>query len=531
MSPLKRIAPPLIYLALYQLADLASVGHDTSGLFTTPWNAAPALSIALILRYGWSWLPYVLISPLLAGLIEPDPQAAFWQMLIRAIAESLGGVICLLMLKGRSPDLLQLRGVLRLLLAAGCAAALIAGTRSLEILLTVSPPFWQGLAMSGELWLAHLVAILSIVPAALLLDRSMLRHWRLDLTATGEAILQAGALLLIAWEVFGRFVNAEIHFFYLLFLPFAWIAARHGQKGVALALGALYLAPVATDILFGHKDMMIVELQIRLGVLAVTSLLFGALVAERRQAAIRMQERQTELAHFQRLNVGWEMASALAHELNQPLTAAMNLTQAALRLLKAPNPDLERTAEVMGKSVDRIERVGQIIHGLRDFMRKGELTLSKIMPASIVEDALRLVSAEASAAGVTMAASGLTQLPPVMADRTQVVQVLVNLLRNAIQALASAKSANPQISVFGKTVEDMIEIAVADNGPGLAPEVMDRLFEPFVTTKASGMGLGLSISKSILEAHEGRLWAENAPSGGAIFRLTLPLAGRSADNA
>lgn len=531
MAFLKRVPALVVYLVLYQLADVVSVAHEFLGLTATPWNAAPALSVAFLLRFGWNWLPYVLISPLLAGLIEPSPQAALWTMLIRAIAESLGGVICLLILKGRSPDLLQLRGVLRLLAGAGCASALIAGTRALEFLLAASPPFWQGLTQGAVLWLAHLVAILSIVPVVLLLDRSMLRHWRFDLTATGEAVLQAGALLLIAWEVFGRFVNAEIHFFYLLFLPFAWIAARHGQKGVAIALGALFLAPVATDMIFGHKDQMIVELQIRLGVLAVTSLLFGALVAERRQAAVRMQERQAELAHFQRLNVGWEMASALAHELNQPLTAAMNLTQAAQRLLKAPNPDLERTAEVMGKSVDRIERVGQIIHGLRDFMRKGELTLSKIMPASIVEDALRLVSAEASTTGVTMAASGLAQLPPVMADRTQVVQVLVNLLRNAIQALATAKTANPHISVSGRKADDMIEIAVADNGPGLAPQIMERLFEPFVTTKASGMGLGLSISKSILEAHEGRLWAENATSGGAIFHLTLPLAGRNADNA
>jgi two-component system sensor kinase FixL len=166
------------------------------------------------------------------------------------------------------------------------------------------------------------------------------------------------------------------------------------------------------------------------------------MVDERRRQETLMAERQLELAHFQRLNVGWEMASALAHELNQPLTAAMNLSQAALRFLTAPSPDLDKTASTLRLSIDRIERVGQIIHGLRDFMRKGELTLSRNLPADMATDALQLVQAEAKAAGISLQAAGLAALPPVLADKTQIVQVLVNLLRNAVQALSQAKPPN-----------------------------------------------------------------------------------------
>jgi C4-dicarboxylate-specific signal transduction histidine kinase len=339
-----------------------------------------------------------------------------------------------------------------------------------------------------------------------------------------ETLLQGAALVIIAWEVFGRFANEEVHFFYLLFLPFAWIATRHGQHGSALALAVIYLAPVVSDRLVGHREPAIVELQIRLGVLAMTSLLFGALASERRSSEARVLARQTEIAHFQRLNVGWEMASALAHELNQPLTAAMNYTQAAQRLIGRPEPDLARAASVMTKSVEQIERVGQTIHGLRAFMRKGELRLAAMAAGDMVEDALRLVVGEASEAGVSLHAAGFQSLPAVTADKTQLVQVLVNLVRNSVQSLAGARGENPTVLVSGRPVDGVVEISVTDNGPGLQPEILARLFEPFVTTKEAGMGLGLSISKSIIEAHDGRLWAENLPHGGAAFHFTLPLA-------
>jgi signal transduction histidine kinase len=522
-----------LYLTLYLAADLAAASHLHGAIPIFPWNAAPAISFGFAVRFGKHWLPMVLAAPLLASLVDGTLLTAPLSVLGQCLAETAMSALAVYFLAGadrQRHDLLRLRGVFVFLAVAAGASAIASGICLLGTFFEHAPSFWTLATLGNERFLAYLVAILSVAPF-FLVHKLPKPIWRIGIPLTGEVILQTGALVIIAWEVFGRFVNAEIHFFYLLFLPFAWIATRQGQLGASLALAGIYVAPVLTDLLFGHQDRMIVELQIRLGVLAVTSLLFGAMVAERRQAEARMMERQTELAHFQRLNVGWEMASALAHELNQPLTAAMNLSQAALRLLKAPTLDLEKTASVLGMSIDRIERVGQIIHGLRDFMRKGELTLSKISLADVVADALRLVQGEIKPAGIAMQTSGLLSLPPVLADKTQIVQVLVNLLRNAAQSLTLAKTAEPQIAISGRVDAGMIEISVADNGPGLAPDVLNRLFEPFVTTKPAGMGLGLSISKSILEAHEGRLWAENAALGGAIFRFTLPMAERETNDA
>ncbi|CAA7623766.1 sensor histidine kinase [Magnetospirillum sp. UT-4] len=505
-------------LALYAAAEWAALGHSLDGSLLEPWNAGFAVSFGLVARYGFAWLPVAAAAPLLAGWGGAEADA----LVVRVAAEAAACAAAAAILRRRRrerPDIGLPRTVLRLFAAALAAAAMVAVMRGAAI---AAPP-WQVAATGAHLLLAHLVAVLLVAP--LFLVSGTPRQWLRDLGRPSvETLLQVAALSIIAWEVFGRFVNEEVHFFYLLFLPLAWIATRHGQAGTALALAAVQLAPVVTDRLSGHADHAIVELQIRLAVLAVTSLLLGAMASERRQADARMLERQTELAHFQRLNVGWEMASALAHELNQPLTAAMNYTQAAQRLIAAPGPDLERAGRAMSKSVDQIERVGDIIHGLRDFMRKGELRLARNRVREVVDDALRLVSAEANASGIALNAAGLSALPPVMADKTQIVQVLVNLIRNAVQALAGAGTPAGTVAVSGRAGDGWVELAVADNGPGLPPEVLAKLFEPFVTTRAAGMGLGLSISKSILEAHDGRLWAETLPQGGAVFRFTLPVA-------
>ncbi|MBF0392479.1 MAG: MASE1 domain-containing protein [Alphaproteobacteria bacterium] len=513
------------WLLLYVIADRAALTHVPSGVALAPWNAAPAISFGMIARLGPRWFPAALIAPILAALSGDGVSS---ETAGRALSETLacgGAARALRGGAGERPDFGRVRMAFRFFGTALAAAALIGAARA-AMVADLEP--WGAVSLGGQVSLAHLVAILAVAPLVATLGPP--RRWAGGRFAISvEGLFQVTALMVLAWEVFGRFANQEIHFFYLLFLPLAWIATRNGQRGTAMALAALYLAPIWSDRQFGHLDQSVIELQIRLGVLAMTGLLLGAMVSERAEAEARGLARQTELAHFQRLNVGWEMASALAHELNQPLTAAMNYTQAALRLIRAPTPDLERAATLTARSVDQIERVAQIIHGLRDFMRKGELRLAPNEVRDIVEDALRLVSAEANAAGVTLHAVGMAGVPPVMADKTQIVQVMVNLVRNAVQALAGAKVNNPAVLVSARAVEGAVEVMVTDNGPGLDPRVETRLFDPFVTTKEAGMGLGLSISKSILEAHDSRLWAESPPHGGVVFRFTLPLARDLAD--
>jgi two-component system sensor kinase FixL len=519
---------PFVFLLAYVMSDRLAVGHGGDGLIIFPWNASFAISFGALVRLGARWLPLAVIGPFLACVVGGADTS---EILVRVVSEAAICAVAAAFLRaqiGARLEMDRLRNISVFFLTAFATALVLAVANVLRIVLVFDAELKALTYSFGKLALASLVAILAVSPLIIIFVPPKFRvRGRVPLII--ETLLQTAALCVIAWEIFGRFANQEIHFFYLLFLPVAWIAIRHGQRGAVLALALIYLAPVATDWIFGHHDQVIVELQIRLGVLSITGLLLGAMVGEQRLAEARIEARQTEIAHFQRLNVGREMASALAHELTQPLTAAMNYTQAALRLIKAPEPEFDRASRVMEKSVDQIERVGQIIHGLRDFMRRGELRLASNDVAEMIDDAIRLVHPEVGAAGISLHVVDAHSLPPVLADKTQVVQVLVNLLRNAVQSTAGV--ASPSVTVQAKLDDAMVKVSVVDNGAGLSPVVAPRIFEPFITTKEAGMGLGLSVSKSIIEAHDGRLWAETPSSGGAAFYFTLPLKSKEASDA
>lgn len=520
------------FVLLYIAATLAARTHGTSPPLL-PWDAGIALSFALLARAGLRWAPLVVAAFLAAAWVREGAASFSFSTLWLAAAEALACATAAWLLRtpeGTIPNLNRVRPVVRLFFSVALAAAVVALSVAVLHALRGEHSAWHVAVASGRSLLSAATAMLMVAPLLLLPAWGRLGPIRRPLVSA-ETLLQILTLVVVSWEVFGRFVNEEIHFFYLLFLPLGWIATRHGQPGAVVALGAVYLAPLLSDWFVPHREQAIIELQIRLVVLGVTSLLIGAMGSERRLTQEDMLARQAELAHVQRLNVGWEMASALAHEINQPVTAAMNYTQAALRMMSAAEPDTERIAGVMHKSLDQVERVGQIVHGLRDFMNKGELRLVRTDVSETVEDALRLVSAEASVAGVKLQADDLSMLPPVMADKTQLVQILVNLLRNAVQALSAARPGTGAVVVAGEARDGNVEIIVMDNGPGIAPEVRERLFAPFITTKPSGMGLGLSISRSIAEAHHGQLIVETPAGGGTAFHIALPAAAPEHDNA
>ncbi len=247
-------------------------------------------------------------------------------------------------------------------------------------------------------------------------------------------------------------------------------------------------------------------------------------LTERQRTEARLRELQSELAHMSRLSEMGEMASTLAHELNQPLGAIANYTEGCRSLLAKPDPaSIAKTIEVLDKTAKQALRAGQIIRRLREFIARGE-TETKFEPvARLIEEAGALALVGAREQGI----SARTVLDPetgaVLADRVQVQQVLVNLMLNAREAMQHTERR--ELTIEAKPgAPGFVEIAVSDTGPGIAAEVADRLFEPFVTTKRTGMGVGLSICRTIVEAHGGRLTTEPNAAGGAIFRLTLPSA-------
>ena len=249
-------------------------------------------------------------------------------------------------------------------------------------------------------------------------------------------------------------------------------------------------------------------------------------LTERQHAEMRLQDLQSELAHVGRVSEVGTLASALAHELNQPLTAIANYCEAARDLLASP-PDgdtLEIVREALDDAARQSVRAGQIVRRLRDFITYGQ-TERKVenLPRLIAEaNALGLVGSREHGIEVDVELDPAAQ--SVLVDRIQVQQVLLNLIRNAIDAMLSSRVKQLAIAAAPES-EDFIRVSVADTGKGIDEEMAAHLFQPFVTSKDHGMGIGLSICRTIIEAHGGRIWFERGGSGGTVFHFTIPDAG------
>jgi two-component system, LuxR family, sensor kinase FixL len=247
-------------------------------------------------------------------------------------------------------------------------------------------------------------------------------------------------------------------------------------------------------------------------------------LTEHQQTQARLQELQSELVHVSRLSAMGEMASALAHELNQPLAAISNYMKGSRRLLTASSdPNRSKIESALDRAAEQAIRAGQIIRRLRDFVSRGETEKRVESLSKVIEEAGALGLTGAREQGVKLRFDLDPKHDLVLLDRVQIQQVLVNLFRNALEAMAQTPRRELSLSNT-RVADDMIEVAVSDTGTGFDDDVKASLFQTFFTTKEAGMGVGLSISRSIIEAHGGRMWAEANESGGATFRFTLPAA-------
>lgn len=244
-----------------------------------------------------------------------------------------------------------------------------------------------------------------------------------------------------------------------------------------------------------------------------------SLAAENRERGDKLREMQSELIHVTRLGEVGQMVLALAHEVNQPLSAIGNYVRGSQRLIRSGEPD--KAVGALEKAADEAVRAGEIIRRLRNFIGKQEgqrqvedldATIREIVPFA-------LTGVDRSVVAVTMSVHPAAASAVI--DRIQIQQVFLNLIRNAIEAMAG-QSHQTLVIATSPTADGMVELSVADDGPGLPAAVRERLFQPFVTTKSGGMGVGLSICRSIVERHGGRLWTEDAEGGGTVFRFTVP---------
>jgi two-component system sensor kinase FixL len=357
---------------------------------------------------------------------------------------------------------------------------------------------------------AHLQSILDTVPDAMVvIDEAGIMQ---SFSAAAER--QFGWS---AQEVVGKNVN--------ILMPQPYRDAHDGYLGRYLDTGERRIIGIGRVVVGERRDGSTFPMELSVGEMTSGRQRFftGFIrdLTERQATERRLQDVQSELVHVGRLTALGEMASALAHELNQPLTAAANFLKGSLLLTDREPMDKARLKGSISLAADETLRAGKIIRRLREFVSKGEAERRFENLPKLLEEAGALAMVGAKDRGVRLRFSIAPEVDLVLADKVQIQQIVLNLIRNAIEAMDGM--AQRDLVVGARLAdEEMVEVFVSDTGHGIADEIMTQLFQPFVTTKQQGMGVGLSISRTIVEAHGGKIWVEQNPIGGTIFRFTLP---------
>ncbi|MCX8474790.1 MAG: PAS domain S-box protein [Sphingomonas sp.] len=361
---------------------------------------------------------------------------------------------------------------------------------------------------------AHLTSILQTVPDAMIVidEDGLIR----DFSDTAER--QFGWT---AEEVTGRNVS--------MLMPSPYREAHDGYLQRYYRTGERRIIGVGRVVVGERKDGSTFPMELAVGEMRLLEgRFFTGFVrdlTERQQTETRLQELQSELVHVSRLTALGEMASALAHELNQPLSAIGNYLMGSKTLLGRDPVPQERVADAVERAASEALRAGEIIRRLRDFVSRGETERRLESLPKLLEEASALALVGAKEHGVRVRFDLSPEVDLVLVDKVQVQQVILNLIRNAVDAMTETERRELTVTVAPEDSE-MARVTVSDTGPGIRPDVVDQLFQPFVTTKRTGMGVGLSICRTIVEAHGGKIWAGPNESAGAVFHFTVPSVGK-----
>jgi two-component system, LuxR family, sensor kinase FixL len=524
----------IAFLVAFVALEWVSFIHEYKGLPVTPWNPGLGVVFALMLCSGARYGIVLFIGVLVAEIAVLRTNLP-WPFIIGVATIIATGYSTVAFLVRRHLDvgLNHLRDVLLLLAAGAVGALLVALFLSMLLIADEKLSIADVFVASGPLLVGDAIGIAVVTPLVL---RFILHVPHVSLRTlrafAPEVALYVTVVLLFLWFIGLTETESGFKLFYLFFLPVVVAAIRYGLDGACLGLALTQLGLVGLLHLHGYDANVFTEFQILMLVLTATGLTVGVVVNERQQAdrAVRevealLRAKEAEADQAARFNLVSSMASALAHEINQPITAARALGRAAQHLLHNDSGSQARVDDNLTTMIAQIDHAASVVKRMREFLRRGEPHISTINVRALIDDAIVLVGAEAAGAAIRVEVDASPDLPMLHADRVQLQQVILNLVQNSIDAIAAGGRDDGRVLLTAAVLEDprRVEIAVSDNGAGIAPALAERLFEPLTTSKQDGLGLGLSICATIVQSHHGRLWLQSGAPGATEFRFWLPL--------
>jgi two-component system, LuxR family, sensor kinase FixL len=511
------------YLGVYVFLDWISTAEEPIAYYS--WNPNSGASVAFAVMFGRRMIPFMFIAPLLDGLVDDLTIRPFAFPLSFDLASTLligsvygAAVLFLLHPKQRFDPTLQSIHSLFLLTATTVVSATVAAAGCVGIMVgsgVVPAADFTTVALSY--WVGDTIGIMVLTPFMLVLWTRRYAGW-----ISAETMLQLVAIVAALVLVYAYWTAQHLQLVYVLFVPIVWMAVRAGIEGVSLGILATQLGFIWAFHAFPGEIAEMPKIQALMLVLALTGLFAGALVTERRRTEAVLRLHQESLARFARLGSVGELAAAVAHELNQPLMAAGIYTRLVVDAIRTGNASAGTVAETAKKAAAQVERAAAVVRRLRALVRLDRSNRIACGVDRIVRETIDLCQPDLDRLGVKVHQSVAAGLPPVMIDMLQIEQALLNLVRNSIDAIGEAGQGT--ISIEAARVDaDFLEVCVRDSGPGFPPDRAANPFLPLSSTRKAGLGIGLPLCRSLIEAHGGRIWLDtNSP--GAAIHFTLPVA-------
>ncbi len=531
------------FIASFLGLDWVASMHVASPVGITPWNPSTGLALAwLILRGPVRAAPLLFVNILSDEVIKANAASVPMVVITNIVAVAIFTLAAQFLTQRLRVQTLfpRLQDLIVLLIVAAVAAVVAALINVWLFVWAGDLPVSSYVASVLRQWVGDVIGIAVVTPVVLRAQAWREWTWPPSLSSIAEIALAMLSIAGLLWIVFGVESTNEYKVFYLLFLPVVAIAVRHGIDGACLALVFTQVGMITLIQSRGLGQAAMTDFQVLLLSLTITGLLTGVVVSERqlaerasREADRRLRERQHELEHASRVSSLGEMASQLAHELNQPMTASRAYIKASQRLLleagPAAAPGPSRALESISHAITQIDLAGAIVRNLRDLIRRRSAPPERIELHEVVEQSLALVRAQVRMSAIAITLRSASSLPLIQAERIRIQQVLINLLRNAIDAVEAMPAHRRQIAINLTPAPDpqgelQVLVSVRDRGGGIPADIQANLFNAFTTSKPDGLGLGLSICRGIVEAYAGRLWLESTGPEGSEFCFTLPAA-------